>query len=86
MTQHLNINMLNAPPYVSEQRQVFAKTTPHKLLAANLDERREHQHQIIGITAAETGYTVVIKRDADTEVVAILDGWDTQLEPGLQDA
>ena len=69
MTQLLNINMLNAPPYVSEQRQVFAKTTPHKLLAANLDERREHQHQIIGITAAETGYTVVIKRDADTEVV-----------------
>ena len=69
MTQHLNINMLNAPPYVSEQRQVFAKTAPHKLLAANLDEIREHQHQIIGITAAETGYTVVIERDADTEVV-----------------
>ncbi len=69
MTQHLNINMLNAPPYVSEQRQVFAKTAPHKLLAVNLDERREHQHQIIGITAAETGYTVVIERDADTEVV-----------------
>ncbi len=69
MTQHLNINMLNAPPYVSEQRQVFAKTAPHKLLAANLDERRVHQHQIIGITAAETGYTVVIERDADTEVV-----------------
>ena len=69
MTQHLNINMLNAPPYVSEQRQVFAKTAPHKLLAANLDEKREHQQQIVGITAAETGYTIVIERDGDTEVV-----------------
>ncbi|MBL6709125.1 MAG: hypothetical protein ISP99_07250, partial [Pseudomonadales bacterium] len=69
MTQHLNINMLNAPPYVSEQRQVFAKTAPHKLLAANLDEKRAHQHQIVEITAAETGYTVVIERDGDTEVV-----------------
>ena len=69
MTQHLNINMLNAPPYVSEQRQVFAKAAPHKLLAANLDEKREHQHQIVRLTAAETGYTIVMERDGDTEVV-----------------
>ena len=69
MTQHLNINMLNAPPYVSEQRQVFAKAAPHKLLAANLDEKREHQHQIVRLTATETGYTIVMERDGDTEVV-----------------
>ncbi len=69
MTQHLNINMLNSPPYVSEQRQVFAKAAPHKLLAANLDEKREHQHQIVRLTATETGYTIVMERDGDTEVV-----------------
>ena len=45
------------------------RAAPHKLLAANLDEKREHQHQIVRLTATETGYTIVMERDGDTEVV-----------------
>ena len=40
MTQRLNINMLNAPPYRSEQVQVFAKTTPYELLSATHNEKQ----------------------------------------------
>jgi hypothetical protein len=69
MTQRLNINMLNAPPYRSEQEQVFAKTPPHKLLTATLDEKREYRQQTVSLTPAKTGYVITIKRDANTEVV-----------------
>ena len=69
MTQRLNINMLNAPPYRSEQEQVFAKTPPHKLLTATLDEKREYRQQTVSLTSVKTGYVITIKRDANTEVV-----------------
>ena len=69
LTQRLNINMLNAPPYRSEQEQVFAKRPPHELLSATLNEKREYQQQIVSIAPAQTGYIITIKRDANTEIV-----------------
>lgn len=81
MTQRLNINMLNAPPYRSVQEQVFAKIPPHKLLSATLDEKREYQQQVVSMAPAETGYIITIKRDANTEIIKR--SWDYSLADQL---
>ena len=69
MTQQLNINMLNAAPYTSEQTQTFASKPPYNLLSAVLKERRQGQQQQIEVRQSSEGYEIAIRRNGDTETL-----------------
>ena len=71
MTQHLRVDMLNAPAYTSTQELMFSGTPPYALVTAHFRRQSQALDQEVTLEKVEGGYAARIQRGVTPRSAAI---------------